>query len=124
MGPLYQRQATTIKQTTHMGPSSATPMMLVKNIATRFGDDVGYHTSNMYTPDGEGRIGKHGFDKTLTWEKMLELALKIGANIIVKPGPNAKWYLKSFPAEAIDDEVKKQAWRRTGRATMWVITTI
>jgi hypothetical protein len=107
-----------------MALSSATPMMLVKNIATRFGDDVGYHNSNMYTPDGEGRKGKHGFDKTLSWEKMLELALKIGANIIVKAGPNAKWYLKCFPAEAIDDEVKKQAWRRTDRATMWVITTI
>ena len=51
----------------------------------------------------------------------LELAYEIKANIIIKGGPNAKWYLKYFPKDQIQIKINKQKWRDTNRATMWVI---
>lgn len=72
------------------------------------GCDVGWHKSNIDGPpphkeihwEGEKhRVDGSGFDKTLTLEKMQELAdltkawLEHPANIIVKSG-KGKWYLK------------------------------
>ena len=74
-------------------------------ITRRAGVDVGYHESPIHPSDGEGRVGKRGMDKTLTFNQILELAFKTfnnqgnRANIIIKAGKNAKWYLKYCPFE-------------------------
>lgn len=97
----------------------------VKNIERRKGVDVGYHNSNIHPTDRQGCIGTRGIDKTFTFEMVLELAYKIEIerrpNIIIKAGPNAKWYLKRFQKELIDEEIEKQNWRDTSRCTMYII---
>ena len=42
-------------------------------------------------------------------------------NIIVKGGPNAKWYIKKFNPEVLNREIEKQSWRDTSRCTMYII---
>jgi len=95
----------------------------VTNIAARKGVDVGYHSSNIDPINREGCLGKTGIDKSYTFEMVLDLAYKIEIkpNIIIKAGPNAKWYLKRFPKEVIDDEISEQTWRDTSRCTMYII---
>ena len=91
------------------------------NLDKRIGHDVGYKRE-MHSTDGEGRVGATGFDKTLSFEWMISMARQIDANIIIKAGKNAKWYLKKFPIDTIDMEIAKQAkWRDTSRYTMWII---
>ena len=95
----------------------------VKIIERKQGVDIGYNSSNMHPVDREGCVGVFGIDKTFTFEMVLELAYKMPnkPNIIVKAGPNAKWYLKKFPKDTIEDEINKQAWRDTSRCTMYII---
>jgi len=101
---------------------------LVTKIERRDGVDVGYHESPLHPADGskdaEKRVGKRGFDKTLTLEDMIGIASRMEErpNIIVKAGLNAKWYLKRFPKESIDVEIEKQQWRPgVKNCTMWVV---
>ena len=98
-------------------------MELVRNIETRKGVDVGDHGSNIVPIDGEGCVGKNGLDKTLTFEQVLRLAYRIEnkPNVIIKAGPNAKWYLKRFQKETLEDEIEKQKWRDTSRCIMYII---
>ena len=42
-------------------------------------------------------------------------------NIIIKAGPNAKWYLKRFPINLLEIEINKQKWRDTTRCVMYII---
>jgi hypothetical protein len=42
----------------------------------------------------DGCVGKAGIDKKFTLEQVAPLTYEVGANIIVKSGKNAKWYLK------------------------------
>lgn len=95
----------------------------VKSIQTRAGVDVGYQGDNMCSKECDGRVGKAGIDKSFTLERVLELAYKmeVKPNILVKAGPNAKWYLKRFPIDEIETEIEKQKWRDTSRCTMYVI---
>ena len=95
-------------------------------IETRYGVDVGFHDSNLHPKTGEGRVGKHGLDKTLSLDQIINIAYKMDEkpNIIIKSGPNAKWYLKKCPLHLIDtriEEVKKQNWRNTSRYIMYII---
>jgi hypothetical protein len=54
-------------------------------------------------------IGKGGFDKTLTIEEVIhEIAIPNGANVIVKGGKNAKWYVKNIPTELLDSSVRSK----------------
>jgi hypothetical protein len=101
---------------------------LVAKIERRDGADVGYHESPLHPADGskdaEKRVGKRGFDKTLTLEDMIGIASRMDErpNVIVKAGLNAKWYLKRFPKESIDVEIEKQQWRPgVKNCTMWVV---
>ena len=77
-------------------------------ITKRIGVDVGYHESPIHPSDREGRIGKMGLDKTLNFSQILDLTYKTfdkngnRANIIIKAGKNAKWYLKYCPIEKIE----------------------
>lgn len=98
-------------------------MDYIKSMEKRFGVDIGYHQSNLHPKNGEGCIGKCGLDKTLSLIQIIEIAhkMEIKPNIIIKGGPNAKWYLKSFPSEQIEEGIQKQQWRDTSRATMWII---
>jgi hypothetical protein len=95
----------------------------VKFIQIRKGVDVGYHSSNIQPIDREGCVGTSGIDKSYTFEMVLALANKMDnrPNIIIKSGPNAKWYLKHFPKDTIDEEILKQSWRNTSRCTMFII---
>ena len=96
----------------------------VKIIEKRKGVDVGYNSSNISPIDREGCVGASGIDKAFTFEMVLELAYKMEnkPNIIIKAGPNAKWYLKHFQKDVIEDEInKQQKWRDTSRCTMYII---
>ena len=98
-------------------------------LMTKFeGADVGFHESPIHPADGSDdakkRVGKRGFDKTLSFEEMIGIASRIEErpNVIVKAGKNAKWYLKRFPKETIYDEIEKQQWRPgVKNCTMWVV---
>lgn len=51
--------------------------------------------------------GKYGFDKNLTLEEVIaKIAQPKGANLIVKTGPNAKWYVKNITAEEAHKTLK------------------
>ncbi len=90
-----------------------------KTIEKRDGVDVGYRGSDLEPLGGVGRVGKCGIDKNYTLEQMIVLAYEIKANIIIKGGKNAKWYLKKFDIKNI--EIQKQSWRNSSRVTMWII---
>ena len=87
------------------------------------GCDVGHHTSNIHPVNREGCIGKRGIDKTLTFEEVMNIAYRMEnrPNIIIKAGPNAKWYLKRFQVDQIETEISKQSWRDTSRCIMYII---
>ena len=86
------------------------------------GVDVFYGSKyNLEPLNSVGRVGKHGIDKSFTLEKLMVLAYEIKANIIIKAGPNAKWYLKRCNVEDIPTEIENQQWRDTSRCTMWII---
>ena len=95
----------------------------IKRIEKRRGVDVGYQQSNIHPMDREGCVGVSGIDKSYTFEMVLNLAYKMEnrPNIIVKAGPNAKWYLKRYPIEVIEEEISKQEWRDTSHCTMYII---
>lgn len=93
----------------------------LKTLQKKNGVDIGYTNSNLDTLNNVGRVGKHGIDKNYTLEQVIILAYEIKANIIVKAGKNAKWYLKRCNICNINEEIKKQSWRDTSRATMWII---
>jgi hypothetical protein len=84
-------------------------MDYVKNIEIRKGVDVGYHESNIEPLNRERCVGKRGIDKTLILQDVLNLAYKIDIkerpNIIIKAGPNAKWYLKRSQKDKIEDKI-------------------
>jgi len=95
----------------------------IKTIERRRGVDVGYSESNIVPIDREGCVGQAGIDKAFTFERVLDLAYKIPdkPNIIIKAGPNAKWYLKRFPKDFLEIEIRKQSWRDTSRCTMYIV---
>lgn len=96
-------------------------MQYVKKLEKRYGVDVGYHESNLEPLNGVGRVGKNGIDKTFSLEKIIQLAHEIKANIIIKGGPNAKWYLKKVNLDILEAGIQKQQWRNTSRNIMWII---
>ena len=52
---------------------------------------------------------------------MIKLAQDINANIIIKAGKNAKWYIKKCDYSNINNEIEKQRWRDTSRYTMYIL---
>jgi hypothetical protein len=43
-------------------------------------------------------------------------------NIIIKAGTNAKWYIKKFDTNIIEEEILKQRnWRDISKSTMYII---
>lgn len=103
-------------------------MEYILSMRMREGVDVGYNNSNIHPVDREGCVGENGLNKSLTLEQVVEIAHKMTTenrpNIIVKAGPNAKWYLKQFPKDQIEHEIQKQTWRDTSRCVMYVIEWI
>lgn len=83
--------------------------------------DVGFIGADIDPLNNKGRVGKRGINKNFTLETLVELAYEVDANIIIKTGQNAKWYLKKFPIDNIENEICKQSWRDTSRTTMWII---
>ena len=59
----------------------------------------------------------------LSDNRVIQIASKMQPrpNIIIKAGPRAKWYLKRFSRDDIEEEILKQQWRDTSRCTMWII---
>jgi len=94
----------------------------ISRLERREGVDIGYHESNLESLNRVGCVGKSGIDKKYTLEQVMKLAYEIRANIIIKAGKNAKWYLKKCLPNEIDDKIEKQKkWRDMCRYTMWVI---
>jgi len=92
----------------------------------RHGVDVGYFDSslsvqnNMTHPDYPE--SKKGYPKDKTLEEMLVLAKDIEANIIIKAGKKAKWYLKHCPRHELDAEIEKRPrWKNSKNATMYIV---
>tara|TARA_Y100000389_G_C17085216_1_gene328547 strand:- start:167 stop:469 length:303 start_codon:yes stop_codon:yes gene_type:complete len=83
--------------------------------------DIGFHGSNITPLNGEGCVGKGGIDKNYTFFQVLEIAKKNNANIIIKAGKNAKWYIKKCKKDQIPAKIKSQEWRDTSRNRMYEI---
>lgn len=98
-------------------------MEYTKIVEKRKGVDIGFTTSNIEPIDREGCIGVSGIDKSFTLEMVLKLAYKMETkpNVIIKAGPNAKWYLKLCQKELIEQNIEKQKWRDTSRCLMYII---
>ncbi len=92
----------------------------------RIGVDVYYGNEyNLHPANGEGRVGVNGIDKSFSLERVLTLAhdMPEKPNIIIKAGPNAKWYLKKCPPDEMNTEIERQKqWRDTSRCIMYIIT--
>ena len=83
----------------------------VSSFEKRFGVDIGFGNNGFLLK----------FEKTYTLQEVMKAAHGIKANVIIKAGKNAKWYVKSCPVDRIESEINKQRWRDTHRATMWII---
>ena len=95
----------------------------IKNITSKEGVDVGYHSSNMHPKNGEGCKGKPGIDNGYTFEEVLKLAYNMEEkpNIIVKAGKNAKGCIKKIENDKIEEAMEKQRWRNTRNYKMYII---
>lgn len=96
-------------------------MEKINSMVKRKGVDAGYHESSIDPVDRKGCIGTRGINKNYKLEDVINLAYEVNANIIIKGGLNAKWYLKKFPLETLKKEIQKQSWRDTSRYIMWII---
>ena len=95
----------------------------VRNFEKKVGCDIKWRC-DIHPIDREGCVGKSGIDKTYTLDMVLKLAYKIEdkPNIIIKAGPNAKWYLKRCPKEMIETKIQElQKWKNTSSCTMYII---
>ena len=62
-------------------------------------------------------VGKNGFDKNLSLEQVINFIAKPkNANFIVKPGANAKWYVKK-----VDFTLKNQQYFKNKNTKCYVI---
>ena len=111
------------KQTDKNNKQKYKIMEHVKRFEKLMGVDAGYHESAIHPANGVGRVGKRGMDKNLTLLEMIEIVYNMEEkpNIIVKGGPNAKWYIKKINPEILYREIEKQSWRDTSRCTMYII---
>jgi hypothetical protein len=82
------------------------------------GVDIGFH-DNMEHPDFPN--SKRGYSKNFTLETMISLAKDINANVILKAGKNAKWYLKKCNRNKINERIETQKWRDTSGVIMYVV---
>ena len=57
-------------------------MQYIKTIHRRNNCDIGYTNNNLEPLNNIGRVGKSGIDKNLSFEKIIEFAYEINANII------------------------------------------
>lgn len=98
-----------------------------RNIERRDGVCIGYK-DDLHPEDGRGRVGKSGFDKTLRLNDIIDIAYTMEnprPNIIVKGGPNAKWYLKYCEEDKIDDKIEKTKWLKQAKmCTTYIIKWI
>lgn len=96
----------------------------IKQFQKKPGCDIGYHNSNLHPINREGCVGASGLDKNLTLAQIIEIAYKMTEkpNILIKAGPNAKWYIKNMDPSIIEEEIEKQrSWRDISRCTMYII---
>jgi hypothetical protein len=96
----------------------------IRKRSIRTGVQIGWGAKyNMHPENGEGCVGKGGIDKSYTLDRVIELAYNMSPrpNIIMKAGPNTKWYLKLFQKEEIDGEIEKAAWAKKVSNVMYII---
>ena len=99
-------------------------MTFFYDISIRDGVDFGYHSDNLHPSNGEGRVGNAGFDKNLPLQQIINIAMSMeqNPNIIIKAGPNAKWYIKKSSLETLDQKIENcQLWRNTTRSKMYIL---
>jgi hypothetical protein len=63
------------------------------------------------------RQGVEGYNKDTVLFKMIEYAHLVDANIIVKAGKNAKWYLKNCLIEELDEKIEHAKCKNGSRIT-------
>ena len=99
---------------------------LVKKLERYEGIDIGWSVSNPereYMGAHEERRGKNGFNGELDLDQMLAISYTFEPrpNVIVKGGPNSKWYIKLIPINEVHD-FDKQKWRSgLKNALLWII---
>lgn len=95
----------------------------VKTFRKINGVDAGYHDSVIHPANREGCVGARGIDKHYNREQVFDLAHRMNPkpNIIIRAGPNAKWYFKIIPIQSLVAEIQNQTWRDTSRCTMYVL---
>ena len=96
----------------------------IKNIEQQHGCDC-RHGSDLHSLPPENdrdRIGKSGYNKSLTLEALQDKAYNTNprANIILKGGPRGKWYLKYCEINTIADRTRRT--KVTKGFTMYVIS--
>ena len=91
------------------------------NIQKRNNSDVGFIGDAIKPLNNKGCMGKNGIDKNFSLDELIDMAYEVDANIIIKSGLNAKWYLKKYPLHEIDNEISKKSYRDVARTTMWII---
>lgn len=72
--------------------------------------------------DAKYCIGNNGFDKHMSLEEVIQkIAIPKKANLIIKHGPNAKWYVKQVPIEEIDKTLREKTknYIYNGRSTSY-----
>jgi hypothetical protein len=107
----------------------------VRKYERRPGADIGFHSSNLHPATSQAPPAaapresvcprkNSGINKNFTLDEMIKMAYNMveKPNIIIKAGPKAMWYLKSFPKDVIESGIEKQKkWRDVSRKTMYII---
>ena len=88
----------------------------VNSYYTVAGADITFKTGDIEPSNSEGRVGTSGINKSLTHEQVIRIAYNTvcdptceNPNIIIKAGPNAKWYLKYWEPATLQNQIAK--WR-------------
>lgn len=102
--------------------------MSFSGIETFKGIDVSTHGKYHVDLDNHPlREGKAGYDKTASFTEILQIALENHANIILKPSPTRKWYIKNIPLEIFENmrinNFPNRRWRKdVYDGKLWYIT--
>lgn len=97
----------------------------ISSLTRKLSADVGFRGKEDINIEHPFRVGASGYDKNLNLSQIVEIAYSINPkpNIIVKPGPNRKWYIKNIPYNEIEESISHANTRRNNeKSTLWIIS--